>query len=417
MKIKKLNTEQKKIFKNEFTKYLSFLNDNIERLSVASKNLYGRTLAFISTINELQLKTPLETCIILTQKILSDENLISIFGEDNTSENNKNIQISAFKNLVEVYKQEIKKDISPTAYKELMKVLGQKGNMIRQKIQEKRAEKEVLNICTLKTWEEFQNILIEYNKKFKYIQQQFLITNEIPDYHFLRDCLVCNLYLNNTYKIKQTEFNVILRNEYKNLFLHIGDEPPILTNKNYFWIKLDSTDHKIIINKNKTTGGIKRVLGSEIGLTSVKAQKNQKIYPLNKNIAKIILFIKQVFNERPDKPFIKCNNRELNYNSSTWGKMLNRVFKKLGNNITCNVIRKVYDQYIDWDNINSTDKSIIMSMNDFNKPKNYFNNPKLQDKITRQEKENHLKKMIQILDKNNNLTPESFLKTVELEFL
>ena len=300
----------------------------------------------------------------------------------------------------------------------MMKIIGQKGNLLRKKIQEKRNIQEIKKWDSLKTWEEFRELADDYNKKFKYIQQQFLITNEVPDYHFLRDCLVCNLYINNIFKIKQTEFNVILRNEYKNLFLHIGDEPPLQNNKNYFWIKLESNDHKIIINKNKTTGGLKRVMGSDIGITSLKPQKNQKVFPLNKNIAKIILFIKQVFNERPDKPFIKCNNRELNYNSSTWGKMLSRVFKKLGNNISCNIIRKVYDMYIDWDILTDKDKELISSMNDFTKKINpSYTDNKIMKEPTFEQKQEHLKKMISHLHKSEDLTPQSFVDSIQIEFL
>ena len=409
MKIKKLNDNQKKIFKNELIKYQQFLEQHIERLSTSSKSLYARTLAYISVMNNLELKTPKETCIELTRIILSEENLNSIYGTCTSSDNNKNIQISAFKNLIEVYKLDIKKNVSPNAYKEMIKMIGQKGNIIRKKIQEKRQENELKKFDTLKTWEEFQELLDDYNKKYKYIYQQYLITNEIPDYHFLRDCLICNLYLNNSFKIKSTEFNVILRNEYKNLYLHIGDDAPPSTNKNYFWIKLDSNDHKIIINKNKTTGGLKRVMAGNMGETTTINQKNQKIFPLHKNIAKIILFIKQVFNERPDKPFIKCNNRQLSYNSSTWGKMLSRVFKKLGNNISCNIIRKVYNVFIDWEDLNEKDKILISSMNDFTK------NTKKAEPTFEQKKE-HLKKMMSHLHKSEALTPQEFSKTIEIEF-
>ena len=412
MKVKKFTEEEKKLFKNDLTKYQLFFNNNIERLSTASKSLYARTLAYMSVMNKFHLKTPAEMCVELTRTILSDENLKCIYCDNNTTDNNKNIQISAFKNLIEVYKQDIKNKVSPTAYKELLKMLGQKGNLLRKKIKDKRAEKEVDKWDTMKTWEEFQEILNDYNKKFKYIQNQYTITNEVPDYHFLRDCLICNLYLNNTFKIKQTEFNVILRNEYKNLYLHIGDQPPIQNNKNYFWIKLETNDHKIIINKNKTTGGIKRTLGNTMGDTLVKHQKNQKIFPLNKNI----LFIKQVFNERLDKPFIKCNNRQSAYNSSTWGKMLSRVFKKLGTNISCNVIRKVYNRYLDWDIMSEKDQLLISSMNDFTTKINLENNQK---KVVPsfQEKKDHLEKMIKFLHKSEGLTPQSFVDTIELEFV
>ena len=283
MKIKTLTQNQKISFKNEMPKYEVFLKEKLPHLATTSLSLYKRTLSYISTINKCNDKTVEETCIFLTSKLLTDTSLDCVIGDSNVSESNKNIRLSAFKNLVEIFRDEIKLKISP----------------------------------------------------------------------------------------------VILRNEYKSLYLHIGDNQPTSTSKNYIWIKLDSNDHKIIINKNKTTGGVKRKnLGDFIGHTSVYPQKNQKTFPLNKEIAKIIIFIKQVFNERSDKPFIKCNNRELNYTSSTWSKMLQRVFKKINPKLSSNLIRKIYQLKIDTtEDLSNQDKMLIYEMNDLHRdPKNLKDN-------------------------------------------
>lgn len=415
MKIKELTDIQKLQFRTEINKYKIFIENNLERLSDSSKSLYARTLAFLSVKNDCYLKTTKETCIFMTGKILTDESLEIITGGDDTTYNNKNIMLSAFKNLVETYKNDIKKEISPVAYKTLMLQLGQKGGIIRKIIKNKKAENDTLKVNTMKNWEEFQNLLKEYNTKFKYIQNQYIKTNEVPDYHFLRDCLIANLYLNNTFKIKNNEYNVLLRNEYKSLYLHIGDEQPP-NNKNYFWIRQNNNDHKIIINKNKTTGGIKRTIGEHIGNTKITNQKNQKIFPLNKDIAKIILFIKQIFNERPDKPFIKCNNRELNYNTSTWSKMLNRVFKKIDSNISCNIIRKVYENYITWSDLNENEKNFVLGFNEIIKestPTKKEDNPI----IYSQQKSKCLKDLVKLLHKQEDLNPTSFLNALKVQAL
>lgn len=373
MKIKTLTQKEKISFKNEMPKYEVFLKEKLPHLADTSLSLYKRTLSYISTINKCNDKTVEETCIFLTSKLLTDTSLDCVIGDSNVSESNKNIRLSAFKNLVEIFRDEIKLKISPVAFNTTISMMGKAGGNIRKQIMETRRNKDLLSPSTMQTWEELTELNKIYMKKFNYIKNQFIKTNEVPDYVFLRDCLISNLYINNSFKLKNNEFNVILRNEYKSLYLHIGDNQPTSTSKNYIWIKLDSNDHKIIINKNKTTGGVKRKnLGDFIGHTSVYPQKNQKTFPLNKEIAKIIIFIKQVFNERSDKPFIKCNNRELNYTSSTWSKMLQRVFKKINPKLSSSLIRKIYQLKIDTtEDLSNQDKLLIYEMNDlYHYPKN-----------------------------------------------
>tara|TARA_R110002033_G_scaffold170686_2_gene213819 strand:- start:194 stop:1372 length:1179 start_codon:yes stop_codon:yes gene_type:complete len=377
MKIKTLTQNQKISFKNEMPKYEVFLKEKLPHLATTSLSLYKRTLSYISTINKCNDKTVEETCIFLTSKLLTDTSLDCVIGDSNVSESNKNIRLSAFKNLVEIFRDEIKLKISPVAFNTTISMMGKAGGNIRKQILEIRKNKDLLSPSTMQTWEELTELNKIYLKKFNYIKNQYIKTNEVPDYVFLRDCLISNLYINNSFKLKNNEFNVILRNEYKSLYLHIGDNQPTSTSKNYIWIKLDSNDHKIIINKNKTTGGVKRKnLGDFIGHTSVYPQKNQKTFPLNKEIAKIIIFIKQVFNERSDKPFIKCNNRELNYTSSTWSKMLQRVFKKINPKLSSNLIRKIYQLKIDTtEDLSNQDKMLIYEMNDLHRdPKNLKDN-------------------------------------------
>ena len=208
----------------------------------------------------------------------------------------------------------------------------------------------------------------------------------------LRDCLVCNLYVNNNFKHKSLDFNVLLRNEYKSLYLHIGDHQPPTTNKNYLWVKLESNDSKIIINKNKTTGGVKRCIGTNIGHTKIIPQKDQKIFPLNKDITKIILFIQQVFNERKDRPFIKSNNRVSNYTSSTWSKMLTRVFKNIDSKISSTLIRKIYYQKILESDYLLNEKQLIYEMSDFSLTNSVFERVKQEDNIV---EEKHTKLLVE----------------------
>ena len=393
MKVKDLTVEQKSDFRRELPKFDLFLKEHLKHLATTSLSLYKRTLSYISVINNLQKLNTKDICICLTTTALTNSNLIHIIGDEDTTNNNKNIRLSAFKNLVEIYKPEIKKEISSVAYNSIMEKLGKRGCRIRQNILKDRQNKEVeTNPISNLNWDELQSLNKEYLKKFKEIQNQYIKHNEIPDYMFLRDCLVSNLYLNNSYKHKSLDFNVLLRNEYKSLYLHIGDSQPPTTNKNYLWVKLESNDSKIVINKNKTTGGVKRCMGATIGHTKIIPQKDQKVFPLNKDITKIILFIQQIFNERKDKPFIKSNNRVSSYTSSTWSKMLTRVFKNIDSKISSTLIRKIYYQKILESDLNLNEKQVISEMSDFSLTHSIIEKVKQTNNI---EEEKHTKSFVE----------------------
>ena len=393
MKVKDLTVEQKSEFRRELPKFDLFLKEHLKHLATTSLSLYKRTLSYISVINNLQNLNTKDICICLTKKALTNNNLIHIVGDEVTTNNNKNIRLSAFKNLVEIYKPEIKKEISSVAYNSIIEKLGKRGCKIRQNILKDRKNKDIeRNPISNLNWDELQCLNKEYLKKFKEIQHQYIKHNEIPDYMILRDCLVCNLYVNNNFKHKSLDFNVLLRNEYKSLYLHIGDHQPPTTNKNYLWVKLESNDSKIIINKNKTTGGVKRCIGTNIGHTKIIPQKDQKIFPLNKDITKIILFIQQVFNERKDRPFIKSNNRISNYTSSTWSKMLTRVFKNIDSKISSTLIRKIYYQKILESDYLLNEKQLIYEMSDFSLTNSVFERVKQEDNIV---EEKHTKLLVE----------------------
>ena len=89
--------------------------------------------------------------------------------------------------------------------------------------------------------------------------------------------------------------------------------------------------------------------------------------------------------------------------------MLGRVFKKITSNITCNVIRKVYESHINWNTIENKDKEIILLMNDLTKELNPTKNikPNTED----------LKEKIEHLHKKESLNPATFLNTLKVEIL
>ena len=98
MKIKDLTVEQKIEFRREIPKFHAFLKEHLKHLATTSLSLYTRTLSYISVINNLQKLDIKNICICLTQKALTNSNLIHIIGNENTTNNNKNIRLSALMN-------------------------------------------------------------------------------------------------------------------------------------------------------------------------------------------------------------------------------------------------------------------------------------------------------------------------------
>lgn len=364
MKIKDLTTKQRYDFNQVLPKFEELLKINLSHLSPSSLTLYKRAAAFITVTNDLQDKETQDITIELVRLCLTYNNLSFIIGLDNTPNTSKNIKISAFKNLVEIYYKEINEKISTVAYDSVIKMLGKQGNIIRKIIHKNRITNENKTQGTY-SWDNLINLNKEYLKTFLEIKKNYLKYNEIPDYIFLRDCLTSNLYLNNVFNFENYKFNVVLRNEYKSCYLHIDDSPPTNNIRNYFWVNLTTKESKLVINKNKTTGGFKRVKGNQMGHTQIKNQKKQKYFPLSEEITEIILFIQQVFHERKDKPFIKCNNRINNYTSASWSKMLGRVLKKIDTKIASSNLRRMYFYKIKNSNHSTHIKQNILEMSDF----------------------------------------------------
>ena len=87
------------------------------------------------------------------------------------------------------------------AYDSIIKMLGTQGNIIRKIIHKNRITMENKTQGTY-TWDDLINLNKEYLKTFLEIKKNYLKYNEIPDYIFLRDCLVSNLYINNILTLK-----------------------------------------------------------------------------------------------------------------------------------------------------------------------------------------------------------------------
>lgn len=373
MKVKDLTKEQRLNFGIIQPKFDELLKIKLSHLSISSINLYKRALSYISVFNNIHNKNIKDITIYLVTECLTFNNLSNIIGNEETPNTSKNIRISSFKNLVEIYKNEINNEISTVAYDSIIKMLGMNGGIIRKNIFKERSIIENNTNITY-SWEDLVKLNDEYLKTFYEIKINYLKFNEVPDYIFLRDCLVSNLYLNNIDTYQDYKFNVILRNEYKSCYLYIGDNPPTNNLKNYFWLNVNNNISKIIINKNKTTGGYKRNKGTDIGHTHIVNQKKQKIFPLNNKITEIILFIQHIFHERKDKPFIKSNNRINNYTSGSWSKMLGRVLKKIEFKITSSNLRKLYFYNIKKNNYSTNIKHHILEMSDYSLNYNFEEN-------------------------------------------
>ncbi len=366
MKIGELSVEKRKLFKEHVPTYFNFIKENSPHLSTSSHSLYSRALAYIAVENDLINLTPENLCIKLTQEALTTSDFIKIIGTDNHA--NQNIRLSAFRNLVEPYKESLKNKISEVSYKAISKLVSRKGTHIRRNILESKSNnlKSETELLNMRSWKELQTIVNKNNQLLTVILGKFFRTNEIPCYNTLRDILIGNLYCNNYHEFNNMRVHTILRNEYKSCYLWINPDTPPEDKKNYFWINLNGLS-KIVIQKSKTIGGVKRGHPNSEGETEVMPQKSRKIYPLNKNIVSQILFIKQTYNERIEIPFLKNNLRDGGITDGQWHRMLYSIFKDLAPQISCTTIRKIYYNEIKWHLLSTKDANYILRHQDHNK--------------------------------------------------
>jgi hypothetical protein len=364
MKVKSLSSENKKLFNETLSKYETFLKTHCPQLSKSSINLYKRTLSFMAVENETTNLSPQEFAIFLAQDLLTYNSFNRIVGESN--DNNMNIRISAFRNLIEPFKKDLEEQVSEVSFSTISKLITQKGSRIRKSIIEEKGknEKNRNENVNMKNWEDLQKIVNEKNIEYKRILCKYYKDGEVPDYVTLRNILIVNLYCNNWHMKDGHKIYTLLRNEYRNFYLWINTNPVPKNDKNYFWINLDTNSHYIVIQKSKTVGGIRRIpkVGGE-GSQIVK-QEGYKQYILNDYIVNILLFIKTIFKENETNIFIKNNNRTAAIPVEKWTATVSSLFRDIANNINSTTIRKILYNSIDFKKIDFNLTSYILKQQD-----------------------------------------------------
>jgi hypothetical protein len=360
MKIRELTFEQRKSFKALCPIYLTFLKEKTPQLSNHSHMMYSRALSYIAIENNILNNTPKELCISLTKDILTTSDFQKIVGKDTNA--NQNIRLAAFRNLVNPFKDELQNEISESSYATISKLVSRKGTHIRKKIidsKNKDLNEATANLCN-RTWNDCQNLLLEFNKKYSIIVNKFLRTNEVPDYVTLRNILIINLYLNNYHKYDEMNVYTILRNEYRTAHLWINSTSPPMDRNNYFWINFEKNIHYLVIQSSKTVGGVRKLSSSSrVGSPSYHHQDKRRLFSLSNNIVNMILFIKQTFNERTDTPFLKNNVREGMITNQMWVRIIHKIFEDLGNCLVTTTIRKIYFNDIKWDKLTKPQRQYI----------------------------------------------------------
>ncbi len=365
MKVKNLSSDKKKLFTQNLSKYETFLNENCSQLSKSSVNLYKRTLSYMAVENESTDLTPKEFAIFLAQDLLTYNSFNRIVGE--SENNNMNIRISAFRNLIEPFKKELEEQISEVSYNVISKLITQKGSRIRKSILEEKGknEKNRNEHTNMKTWEDLQSVVNSNNIEYKKILCKYYKDGEVPDYQTLRNILIVNLYCNNWHVKDGHKIYTLLRNEYRNFYLWINTNPVPKNDKNYFWINLDSNKHYIVIQKSKTVGGIRRVpKNNDEGGSQIIKQEGYKQYILNDYIVNILLFIKTIFKENETNIFIKNNNRTSAIAVEKWSHQITCIFRDVANNINSTTIRKILYNSIDFTKLDYNMSSYILKQQD-----------------------------------------------------
>ena len=369
MKIRSLTIDQKKNFKLNVPIYMEFLIATAPKLSKCSHKLYSRALSFIAVENDMINLTPKSLAMKLTKEVLTNNDFTKIVGEDTSG--NQNIRLSAFRNLVEPYKDDLQQEISCVSFQSLNSLVSKKGCHIRKKISDskKDEDKNMTDILKEKNnWIKLQKIVTQYNQRYDVTFTRFLKTNEIPDYLTLRDAVICNLYCNNYHSYDEMNVYVILHNEYKTCHMWINHEPPPEDKTNYFWINLSTNKHFIIIQKSHSVGTNKRVPDGEGGTKLIDSGEKIKKFKLSRYIAGQLLFLKTTFNERNEIPIFKNDTRDGPMNDQKWIRTLNKIFHPVSTSTTCKTIRKIIQNEIQWNKLTENQRFYLMTCLD-NNPK------------------------------------------------
>ena len=364
MKVKSLSSENKKLFNQSLSKYESFLKTNCPQLSKSSINLYKRTLSFMSVENETTDLSPQEFALFLAQDLLTYNSFNRIVGDSN--DNNMNIRISAFRNLIEPFKKDLEEQVSEVSFTTISKLITQKGSRIRKSIIEEKGknEKNRDENTNMKSWQDLQETVNKKNMEYKKILCKYYKDGEVPDYVTLRNILIVNLYCNNWHMKDGHKIYTLLRNEYRNFYLWINTNPVPKNDKNYFWINLDTNQHFIVIQKSKTVGGIRRIQSGEGGGSQIVKQEGYKQYILNDYIVNILLFIKTIFKENETNIFIKNNDRTSAVPVEKWTATVSSLFRDVSSNINSTTIRKILYNSIDFKKIDFNLATYILKAQD-----------------------------------------------------
>lgn len=347
MKIRDLSEEQKKHFKVNVEVYKSFLENKTPQLSNYSHSMYARALAYIAVENNLNFHSAEQLAIALSREILTTSDFVKIVGTDTGS--NQNIRLSAFRNLVKPFNQQLEENISEVSYATLTKLLSRKGCHIRKTLLESKSKnlKTEAELMKSRSWKDLQNIVSKLNQKYNSIVSKFLKTNEIPDYITLRNILIANLYMFNSHKHEDMTIHVILKNEYRTAYLWINEKEPPQDKNHYFWINYETNKHYFVVNRSKAIPGL------------LEPIKKRKIFVLSQRIVNMIIFIKQTFNESIDRPFFKNNVRETMPYSTDWIRIVNKIFEEIGQGICASTLKTVYLNEIDWSKVSEEQMNYI----------------------------------------------------------
>ena len=127
---------------------------------------------------------------------------------------------------------------------------------------------------------------------------------------------------------------------------------------------------------------------------TIHRKENQNIKSFSKILSFCELYNKPIdfYLHHSTESFIKSNNRVSNYTSSTWSKMLTRVFKNIDSKISSTLIRKIYYQKILESDYLLNEKQLIYEMSDFSLTNSVFERVKQEDNIV---EEKHTKLLVE----------------------
>ena len=307
---------------NAQTSWKDYMESIRPDLSSNSIKIYFKILEKISLLNKVNDINPHKLAKKLINKSMRDSKLTFI-TEHFKSLSAANQAISTVRNLINA--EAI--DLDPKKVARIQTNLSLVGDDIRAAISENAGN-------NIKSESEEKNMKVSWNELEEFAKDYHVGMGNMI--HF-RNKVMLNLIFNNSIEKDGIKYNVILRPlEYATLRLWTNAKPPPADGENYIWVKQSA----IIIQNSKTVGGVKKIANVIVN------QKKMKRFPLNADLLELISTYSKTLKIKNKQRLFYIDSMSSPLSPSYFGSKVKQLLTKFGDNISMNVVRKIYESRV-----------------------------------------------------------------------